>query len=160
METNQNEVQNFIRIIIIVMIVFLAFYFLTVFTTGRRKASYTQKQPALTVIQYDEIIYGNLYTQNKPEYFVLLEEKENPYNALFESMLTQASVKEGGIPYYTLDLSSAFNQKLVSDTMSLDSNDLKVNRTTLLKIQNGTLNAYYEDDEKILAFLQSLSSSK
>lgn len=157
-QINQNEIGKFIRIIIIVVITFLVFYLITFLATGRKKGEYTKRQTTPAVIQYEEIILGNLYQQSATSYYVLVEEKDDPYNSLFEDFLKQHSAKEGGIPYYTSDLSSVFNQRFIGDSTSFDPNNLKVVGTTLLKIENGTLVAHYETSESILEFLKALDA--
>lgn len=157
-QTNQNEIGKFIRIIVIVVITFLAFYLITILVTGRKKGEYAKRQTTPAVIQYEEIILGNLYHQSATSYYVLIEEKDDPYISLFESFLKQQSAKEGGIPYYTSDLSSAFNQKFIGDTSSFDQGNIKVTGTTLLKIENGTLTAHYETSDSILEFLKALNA--
>lgn len=157
-QTTQNEIGKFIRIIAIVIVIFFAFYLITIFTTGRKKGEYTKKQTTPAVIQYEEIILGNLYQQSANSYYVLIEEKDDPYNTLFENLLRQNNTKEGGIPYYTSDLSSAFNQRFIGSTASFEPGNLKVNGTTLLKIENGTVTAHYETSESILEFLKTLNA--
>ncbi len=155
-KTNPNEVRNFIRIIVVVTIIFLIFYLLTVFTTGRKKGDYTKPTTTPSVIQYDEILLGELYHQKETDYYVLVEEKKDPYISLFENLLNQHSKKENGIPYYTVDLASAFNQKFVGETANFTPENLKVTGTTLFRIQNGALVAHYETSESILEILKSL----
>ena len=154
--TNTNEVKNFIRIIVIVVVIFVLFYFVTVLTTGRKKGDYTKATTTPSVIQYDEILLGELYHQKEADYFVLAEEKDDPYISLFENFLNQMSKKENGIPYYKADLSSAMNQKFVGETASFTQENLKVTETTLFRIQNGTIVAHYETSETILEFLKTL----
>ncbi len=155
-KTNPNEVKNFIRIIAVVTVIFLIFYMITIFTTGRKKGEYTKNPTTPSVIQYDEILFGELYHQKETDYYVLVEEKDDPYITLFENLLNQHSKKENGIPYYKVDLSSAFNQKWIGETANFTPENLKVTGTTLFKIQNGTLVAHYETSESILEFLKSL----
>lgn len=154
-QTNSNEVKNFIRIIVVVIVIFFAFYFITMVSTGRKKGDYTKKTTTPSTIQYDEILLGELYHQKETDYYVLVEEKEDPYITLFENLLYQASKKEKGLPYYKVDLSSAFNQKFIAETADFTEN-LKVTGTTLFRIQNGTMVAHYETSETILEFLKTL----
>ncbi len=154
--TNTNEVKSFVRIIVTVMVIFVIFYFVTVLTTGRKKGEYTKATTTPSVIQYDEILLGELYHQKETDYFVLAEEKEDPYISLFENLLYQISKKEKGIPYYTADLSSAMNQRFVGETANFTKENLKVTGTTLFRIQNGNIIAHYETSETILEFLKTL----
>lgn len=154
---NDNEMRNFIRMIVIVGIVFLVFYLITVLTTGNKKASYTKKESAPAAIQYDEIIVGDIYNQNETEYYVLVEEKEDPYLSLFNSLLTQHAAVDDGIPYYTIDLSSAFNQKYYAETSSFEAGNLKFSGTTLLKIKDRTIIEYYQTSDEILNLAKGLS---
>lgn len=155
--TNNNEMIHFIRMIVIVVIIFFAFYFITIVTTGNKKGSYTNKETTPSVIQYDEIILGDLYNQNENEYYVLVEEKDDPYLTFFTNVLKQYAAEENGIPYYTVDLSSAFNQKFYSETSSFEPNNLKFSETTLLKIKNKTIVEYYHTSEDILNIVNNLN---
>ncbi len=156
-KTNQNEMNNFIRIIIIVVVIFVLFYFITIITTGRKKGDYTKAQTTPAVIQYDEIILGNLYQQKASEYYVLVKEKEDPYISVFESLLKQNSSKKDGIPYFTADLESIFNKKFIGEQSSFVQDNLKMTGTTLLKIKDGMLVEHYETSEGILNMLKTLN---
>lgn len=154
--TNNNEMLHFVRMIVIVVIIFFAFYLITVFTTGNKKGSYTKRETSPSIIQYDEIILGDLYNQNENEYYVLVEEKEDPYLSLFRNLLKQYAASENGIAYYTVDLSSAFNQKFYVEGSSFEPNNLKFSGTTLLKIKDKTITEYYQTSEDILNVVNNL----
>ncbi len=154
-KTNSIEVKNFIRIIIVVVVTFFVFYLITALSTGRKKGDYTKPSTTPSIIQYDEILLGELYHQKETNYFVLVEEKDDSYISLFENLLTQASKKENGIPYYKVNLSSVLNQKFIGETADFTEN-LKVAGTTLFRIQNGIMVAHYETSETILEFLKTL----
>ena len=153
---NSNEVKDFVRIMVVIVVIFVVFYFITVFTTGRKKGDYTKAITIPSIIQYDTILLGELYNQKDTDYYVLVETKDDPYISIFESLLTQGSTKENGLPYYKVDLSSALNQKFVGETANFAQESLKVVDTTLFRIQNGTLIAYYETSEAILEYLKTL----
>ncbi len=155
-QSNQIEVTKFIRIIVIVAVVFVIFYILTSLMTKDNSLKYTPSQTTPAVIQYDEIILSQIFNQKEDTYFVLAEEKDDPYLSLFENLLTQYQLQDGGIPYYTADLSSAFNQRFIKDAPSFDPEHFMLAGTTLLKIQNHTIIEHYEVSESILEYLQSI----
>ena len=157
-KTNQNEMQNFIRIIVIVVVIFVLFYLITILTTGKKKGTYTKAQTTPAVIQYDEIILGNLYKQKATEYYVLVEDKEDPYMSVLEGYLKQHSTKEGGIPYFTSDLASIFNKSFIGESSSFEQDNLKLTGPTLLKIREGLLVESYETSEGILEILKTLNA--
>lgn len=152
-----NEVSKLIRMIVIVIIIFVVFYLITIIATRRNKTAYIPRETTPAVIQYDEIILSQLYNQNENEYYVLIKGENDPYLSLFESLLTQFETKENGFPYYTVDLTSAFNQRYVGETASFDPNGLQFIDTTLLKIQNHTLVEYHETSEGILDYLKTIN---
>ena len=155
-QINQNEVKKFIRMIVIIVVVFIVFYLITILATRHHKKGYTPSSTTPAVIQYDEIILSQLYNQKENEYFVLIKGEEDPYLSLFESLLSQFETKENGFTYYTIDLSSAFNQRFVGEEASFDPNGLRFVETTLLKIQDHTLVEYYETSDGILEYLKSI----
>lgn len=159
-QTNQNEMGKLIRIIVVIVAIFIVFYILTVLTTGSKKGEYSKKQTTPAIIQYDELLLGTIYNQKENNYYILIKEENDPYIELFEGLLSQQKSKEGGIPYYTVNLSSAFNQKYIGDVSSFDSNHLKVIGTTLLKITEHNIVERYETSETILEALTPEMTSK
>ncbi len=154
---NTNEVGRLIRIIGIIVIIFIIFYMITMITTNDKKAQYPSAESIPSVIQYDEIILSKLYDQKENEYFVLVKGEEDPYLSLFEDLLLQFSSKETGCAYYTVDLTSAFNQRFVGEVASFDPNALQFTDTTLLKIQDHTLIEYYATSDSILEYLKAIN---
>lgn len=155
--TNQNEMGKFIRIIVVVVIIFLAFYLLTIFATKHKKSDYTKKPTTPAIIQYEEIILGTLYTQKDSTYYVLVKEEDEPYLLTIEKLLQQYKAKENGLPYYIVDLSSVFNQKYVGEVSSFEPDNLKIKGTTLLKIKDQMIVEHYETIDEILSTLKAVN---
>lgn len=150
-----NELAKFLKMIGIVFVIFLVFYFITTLVAKDKKTT-SKKQTTPAVIQYDEIILGNLYDQVESEYYVLIKKQNDPYLELFTNMLKQYKEKENAIRSYTVDLSVAFNQTYISDDVSFENGNLKVNDTTLLKIKDHQIVEHYETSEDILNYLKKI----
>lgn len=152
-----NELGNFIKMIIIVVVIFLAFYLITIFTTKNKENEYTPKTPTPAVIQYEEIILGEIYNQKENEYYVMISDKEDPYMKLFSNLITKYKSKDNALVVYTADIKNAFNKKYISDVSSFETENLKVKETVMIKIKDKQIIEHYEGDTNILNALKELN---
>ena len=74
-ETN-NELINLIKIVVIVCVILLAFYFITLLVNKKTKGSVFGNDDSVAVIQYDKIIVGEILNRPDNNYLVLVK-KEN-----------------------------------------------------------------------------------
>ena len=81
---------------------------------------------------------------NDGHYYVLLLEGNDQYKELFNSYATNLK------NLYTVDLTSAFNKKYISDEYSYDKDDFKVKGTVLVEIDDHKIINHYETKEGIL----------
>lgn len=151
----ENEIGKLIKIILIVTVIFGVFYVITVLVSKEKTPTY-QSTPTPSVIQYDEIILGDLFEQNENTYYVLIGQRDDQYLNLFNSLLNEYQTKKDSYPVYTVDLGVAFNKKYVSDTSSFEKNNLKVKGTTLIRIENKEIVEHYEASETILNKLKEM----
>lgn len=140
-------------IIFIIITVFLIFYLITSLLTKDNKDDIFENELETTEIQYNEIIIGSMFDK-KGEYYVLLENNEDPYLELFENYLS--TIREKNHKIYTVDLSSAFNKKYIAEESNYDENDFKIKDTTLLKLKDGEILNHYELKEDIQKKLSEL----
>ena len=156
-ETN-NELVNLIKIVVIVCVVLLAFYFITVLVNKKTKGSEFDNDESVAVIQYDKIIVGEILNRPDNTYLVLVE-KENDVNSnLYQSYLSIYSGKENALKLYNVDLCEVFNLNYVGDETILDNGiqNYKFSNTTLIKVSDGNIFESYIGSEAIENYLKEL----
>ena len=145
---------NYIKIVIILLVVFAVFYIITYLVT--KEPVTPEAEPT---IQYKEVIVGNMLNINEEEYYVLAEFEGDIYNSLYETYLSNYSGTDDGKSYYTIDMSKGFNKPYISEESNLDVDsvsNLKFSATTLLKIKSGKITEKYETNETIISALEKL----
>lgn len=128
--------------LLVVVVVFLLFYFLTDLILNKaRKLNYKEPEIKEAKIQYQEILYSQVFDQ-LGEYYVLFYDF-NGSDAPFYNQI----VKDDSKKIYTVDLGNFFNKEIVSDKTNKNaqqSKDLRVKEATLMKINNGKNVFYFE----------------
>jgi len=158
--SNENEMIKFIKMIIIVTIIFALFYILTMFINEKEKVkTNTDKQVS---IQYGEILIGNIFNQSEKNYYVLVTETEDLNAKVYEAYLSNYSTKKDSKKYYTATLDNLFNSKYKAEETKLSNNlsELKFANTILLEIKDGKIIKSYETDQKIRSFVKQLTEEK
>lgn len=160
--SNENEMLRFIKMIIIVTLIFLAFYVLTIFINKEDKETDTNNDNTTVSIQYDEILIGNIFNQNTEDYYVLVEDTEDIQVQVYEAYLNIYKQKEEAKRVYTAKMNNMFNSKYIGEESNLSNSisDFKVSGTTLLEISNGKITNSYETEEKILEILKEISKTE
>lgn len=154
---SSNEITNLIKIILIVTAVFLIFYGITVLVTkNKRPEKAPQEEP---IIQYDEILLGNLLQQPNKEYYVLVTLEDDQYASAYTTYLSTYASKKGHLRAYKANLDSGFNKTYKAEqshTNITNIKDLKLKGSTLLKIRSKKIVAAYEGNAKIIEHLKTL----
>lgn len=130
----------FIAIIILVLAIF---YGITVLVTKNKKVE-NDDNDNNAVIQYDEILVGNIYSQQESEYYVLAI-KDN--TSTHVSSLEDYSSYDKALRSYTIDLNSGFNKKFLAGESNFEGKLPVFKTTTLLKIVNAKISEIYEDND-------------
>jgi len=155
MISTDNEMSKLIILILVVALIFAAFYVITLFVTKKddNKSDDNNEQSYEATIQYDKILAGNIFSQNKDEYYVLAYFKDDSYVDYYKSYLSYYSEKvESAVPYYFVDLDDVFNSSFVDEKSNLNVTDvkkMKFSQTTLLRIKDGKVISSYEGNESI-----------
>lgn len=150
------DLRNIIKFILIVAIISLLFYFITVIVLKNKKGKTYDVNSEPSVIQYNEIIIGDMFNQKESEYYVLLEEKDDFYLELYNTYITSYKGKENSLKVYTVDLNNAFNKKYLADVNNFDKENFKIKNTALIKINNKNIVEKYEDSNSIIEFFKSV----
>ena len=149
------DLKTILKFIIIVLIIAIAFYFITILGSKKETSPKTTSEEA--IIQYEEIIIGNMFEQKEEEYYVLLKKADDPYISYYETNITNYKSKDDALKVYTVDLSSAFNKKYISDTNNIEKDNFKINSTVLLKIKNKEIVESYENNTEIMNQLKQMT---
>lgn len=155
--TGNKEIDNMIKVFSLVLLIFFLFLGITYLVVNKK-----QDEPDLNVdkeIQYKNIMAGRILSMPEKSYYVQVINEKDPYNGLYNQYLSKYSGKEDSLPYYTVDLSDSFNNKYISEESNLISNnveELRFNKTAILKIKDGKIVLAYDEKEKIVEHLESL----
>ena len=118
----------------------------------------TEKEPE--VIQYSEIMAGNIFNRGEEEFYVLLYKYDGDNDKYFSGIYNTYQYKQKDIKMYKVNLSSGLNKSyLTEDTASVnvsDGNSLKVVDGTLLRINNGKVVESYFGRDKVDSNLAEL----
>lgn len=153
-KTESNEVERFLIIVTTIVAVFLIFYIITAFVNKKVVDSVTDG----TIIQYDEIIVGDMLNQSLNEYYVLAT-MESDANDLYAAYISYYEGKAGFLKTYTVDLDNVFNKSFVADISNFNFTDIaniRFKGETLLRIKNKKIVAIYEGQDPIIAQYKSL----
>ncbi|MDD3341778.1 MAG: hypothetical protein PHN72_06305 [Bacilli bacterium] len=139
-----DEITKLVEIILVILVIFATFYLITYWVDHSKKKTTTNKNESTdnAVIQYDEILIGNILNQSPSTYYVLIMTKEDKTNKVFSTYTTNYSDKEGSLRLYTANLDDAFNKTYKSDSSKLDTENIeevKVKENTLIKVENNKI---------------------
>ncbi len=156
---NDTEISKLIKLIIVVSLIVLIFYGLTVLVNQEKEVE-NPDTPAS--IQYDEILIGNVLKQPNEEYYVMIYDDEDYDTSLYSTYLDLYKQKDEAIRIYTSQLNNPLNQNFKAEESNLDISDisdLKIQSSTLLKINDGKIEEFYEG-EKLVEHLKEISKTE
>ena len=132
----------------IIIIVFAAFYFLTVFITGRSTTK-TNTTTGETYISYSEIMAGRSFSMPENEYLVLYYDKsDSELLSTYSSIVSSYRSKEDHLTIYTVDMSDALNKTYISEEKNISPSnvsELKINGPTLIRFREGQVANFVEE---------------
>ena len=150
-------------IVCVIICVFCAFYFLTVFiskddSSSTNSNSSNKKTTETTNISYDEILLGRSFSMEDGEYLVLYYDKDNSdLSSEMSSALSTYNNKDSHLNVYTVDMSDALNSSFTSDEANHDAKDvseMKISGPTLIKFNNNKIDDYIEGKDEITDYLK------
>lgn len=152
-----DEVKKLIKIFVFILILFGAFYSLTLFLT---KPKELQKEEDKEIeILYDEILLSQIFNQKKDVYYVLVLFDGDYYGNVYKQYFEKFRGRDDYIDYYKVNINDGFNYKFISEESKLDSKNvssLKFKESTLLKVKNKRIDSSFEGSEKIINHLEQL----
>jgi len=134
---NTNDYSKIILIIIgIVLVVGLLYLYTGFFVTKELSGKKDEPKTPETVINYDEIIAGTIFSQSPETYYVLISDfKTYNYKAI-NALLDQSD----DIKYFSVDLSKTINQSIIGEPYITNNPEtLRVSDPTLLIITSGKI---------------------
>lgn len=135
--------KQIIIIMAVMLSVILVFYGITVLVSNNKKEDTKNDNNSDTVIQYEEILVGEIFKQNNSEYYVLAYDSTSD-GQKYKSDINTYVTKENSAKTYFVDLTNAFNKKYVSTESNFENEFPIFKEPTLLKIVNGSIVEVYE----------------
>lgn len=151
-----DELYSFIKTLIIVIISFLIVLCLTLLLNhyGVFEKGYTKPEIGETNISYDEILIGTVFNKSDSEYYVIFDDFGGKTKDVYlESKIASYT---GTTPIYKVDMFKEINKNNKSENGNPNastSNELQINGTTLIKINNGRNVLYLEGTDNIISEL-------
>ena len=158
-----SDIWSKVIIVCVIICVFCAFYFLTVFiskddSSSTNSNSSNKKTTETTNISYDEILLGRSFSMEDGEYLVLYYDKDkSDLSSEMSSALSTYNNKDSHLNVYTVDMSDALNSSFTSDEANHDATDaseMKISGPTLIKFNNNKIDDYIEGKEEITEYLK------
>ena len=147
-------------IVCVIICVFCAFYFLTVFiskddSSSTNSNSSNKKTTETTNISYDEILLGRSFSMEDGEYLVLYYDKDNSdLSSEMSSALSTYNNKDSHLNFYTVDMSDALNSSDEANHDAKDASEMKISGPTLIKFNNNKIDDYIEGKDEITDYLK------
>ena len=131
---------------VILLIFIVAYLIIGIFVTKEIKW-FQGDNEKVTTIQYKEILAGETFNQNKENYYVIFTDSDDFNYPVYETLATNNK------NVYLVDLSNALNSSYISEQTNPNvqkASDLKVQKDTMIKIENKTNTLYIESKDEIL----------
>ena len=157
------SIKSLIKILIVLVIVFGAFYFITTLLVKNRGR---EDEKHISVIDSSKIILSQLLNRNEEEYYVLATKAslyqssyvETDYIEFYNNYINKYAQEEDALTFYYVDLDSALNKKYYDEELNIteDFSKLKLNDEVLFKIKEGKIEKTYVGKDNILDKLSRL----
>lgn len=159
---DEYSIQKMIKITLILIVVFGAFYLITYFVVNNRKED---KASTYTVIDSSKILLSNIFSKSEEEYYVLATMPSKyssnyqmvDYNKLYDEYVNKYKQSDDSVTFYYVDLDDALNKNYIGKetVISNDLSELKVNDDVLFKIKNKEIENSYVGKDEIIAELSN-----
>ena len=151
--TEQQEMRNFLIVIVVVLVCVAAIYFITrAFVT---KDLFKKDEPKVEEvtpgsINYGTIIMGMIMNRPDEEYYVVIYDKTAANASEMSSLVTKYNSGEKHLPVYTVDLSNKTMNASYYDPNNISQKpktlqEIKVGDRTLIKIKKGEIQKFIPD---------------
>ena len=157
---SSDEITKLAKIVLLVTVIIIVFYFITTFVTRKANAIKTVrnlKSDEKAEIQYDSLIIGSMLKIDG-DYYVLIEKDDDEKLTEYQTLLQTIAANDEAPKIYTANLSNSFNKKYLADESNYDSDltNFRVKGTTLIKIANHKIETTYDNYDDIKGKLDEL----
>ena len=155
--TFDTSLERTIRLVLIVLFTFGAFYFATWLIT-RDKTKTEEDNSYKSGFSYTEIMAGRSFSMSDGEYYVIYyDSTDEDIESTYSSLVSSYRGKEGALSIYTVNMGEGLNKNLVNENSNSHPNnasELAINGPTLIKFSNHEVVDYYEGEESIKSVLE------
>ena len=157
------SLKNLLFIVIIITVIFGAFYFVTTLVVNPVQENDVNN--TITEIDSTNITLNNLLNRTESEYYVLATKESNNsqvnYIMLYNNYINEYTKDESSLPFYKVDLNDALNKNYIGEKSNISNeiSEIKLNDEVLFKIKDGKIEKYFVGSKDILKFLSNLKES-
>ena len=162
-EKDSYSLKNLLLIILVLVITFGIFYFITTLVIDPIEESSTNN--TATQVDSTKIILNNLLDRKNKEYYVLAT-KENKntqvnYQGLYNDYISKYTSEKDSLTFYYVDLDDALNKNYISEELNISDeiSEIKLNVDVLFKVKNNKIKEYFVGSSDILEALSNLKES-
>lgn len=145
-EQTSFEIKRIIKIIIIMAITLILFYFLTLGILNKKESIIKEYNPS---IEYNKILVGQSFTQKRNEYLVFYYNSDKDDMDKIHSLISQYNDKKDKLYLYSVDMNEAFNKAYISDEsneIAESAAELKINGMTIIHFKDHKIVEYVTDN--------------
>ena len=153
--SSQMSLKSMIVIILCVCVVFFGFYLFTLYMTKQDQADDSSDSSQEVQFSDDTILLGQALSMSPDHYYVLFYDfSDEEHSSNYSNKFSEYQNKEDALPIYSVDLSSGFNKKYVTDGESnknpSSAEEFAIKGVTLIEVVNHSVADYLEGEEEIL----------
>lgn len=167
---DQNEdLFNFIKIIICIILLVVIFYLIYAFASGEfKKEKDTTENEVVQTIQNEKILASSIFTKLDEEYLVLIYDTTDAWADYYTMVYEDYRLidNEEVLPIYIVDLSNRFNKDIIAgegektNPEAQKYSELKVSNPTMIRVKDGKLGKYYEGDKVVDKLTREINKYK
>lgn len=151
-----NEIIRFLRVVLIVLIIFVAFYFLTILITNQSLTS-DEDDDTETEFNYTETLVGRSFSLPEDDYVILYYDKsDNELYEYYSNLVTEYRSADATHVLYVADMGSGFNKNYISgvgNSTPTSASDILINGPTLIHFVDHQVVEYFEGQDDITNYL-------
>lgn len=148
----QQEIRRFVIILVVVVVLIFGMYLITKYIVKKPKVDITEEVTA-GEIDYSIVTVGTMLNKPEKEYYVIIYNGESNKAAEYSSIANKYSQKTNTLPIYYCDLNNALNARYIAkdntNPNAKNIEELSLGELTLIKVSNGKINKYIENEAAI-----------
>jgi len=144
----EHQIKNLFTIVLILVILILLIYLISALFITKELDWFSKDEETKeeTSNVANTILASNVFNQSEEEYYVYFYDYKEENSAITETVTNKLSDNK----VYKVDTNSALNKKYIAETGNKNANnleELKVIPHTLIKVSQGKIVEYYENEE-------------